>query len=301
MPSVSSSMARGWSPAGRMGVTTSKRGTLRWYRGGVPGPTRARRRPEPPGAQRVVGGQARSTSHTRSTSETRWSRSEELSMTRSAPSTALLAAGLRRHPGLGVVAREPPLAHQSLHRGLDGAVDHDHDVEREDLAVRRLEQGDVEHDHRVTPLLRGAPLRHDGTDGGVGDGVEGGHRLGVGEGQRGQRGTIDGAVRRQDAGPEPVDERLVGRPAGDDHLPGDAVGVDEDRPPVHQELPHRRLARPDPAGQPHRQHGATRRGASWRPPPPRGRRGPPPRWPPRSAPRRAAAPPGPGAPAGPGR
>ena len=61
-------------------------------------------------------------------------------------------------------------------------------------------------------------------------------------------------VGRQDAGAEPVHQGLVGGAPGHHHLAGDAIGVDEDRPPLHQELPHRRLPRPDPSGQPDGEH-----------------------------------------------
>ena len=97
-------------------------------------------------------------------------------------------------------------------------------------------------------------------------------------------------------GPKRVHQRLVGRAAGDHHLAGDAIGVDEDRPPL------RPGGRP-PSTSPTRSLRSARRrarrlpaaGASRPRPRPPGRRGSPPRWPPTSAPRPVAGPPRPGA------
>ncbi len=73
------------------------------------------------------------------------------------------------------------------------------------------EEGDGE-DHDAVRPLEGVPgLHHGDPDGRVGDGVEGQPALVVGEGDGGQRGPVDGAVRGDDPGTEAVDQGLVGR------------------------------------------------------------------------------------------
>ena len=71
----------------------------------------------------------------------------------------------------------------------------------------------------------------------------------------GQRGPVERAVGREDLGTEPLDELRERRRARLHHLPGDQVGVDHDRAALRQHLGDGRLPRPDPAGQPHHQHG----------------------------------------------
>ena len=118
-------------------------------------------------------------------------------------------------------------------------------------------QGDVEDDDVVGPLGRRPALGHDGPDGRMGDGVQGGQGLGIGEDQAGQGGPVEGALGGEDAGTEAVDQRLEGGSAGGHHLPGDPVGVDQDGACLDQEISHRRLPRPDPPGQTDGEHGLT--------------------------------------------
>ena len=76
----------------------------------------------------------------------------------------------------------------------------------------------------------------------------------VGEGHRGQRLAVDGAVGGQDPGPETVDQRLVGRPARRHDVPGHLVGVDQHGAPLDQEVGHGRLPGSDAARQADGQH-----------------------------------------------
>ena len=85
----------------------------------------------------------------------------------------------------------------------------------------------------------------------------------VGEGDRGQGLAVDGAVGGHDPGPEAVDQRLVGRPAGRHHVAGHLVGVDEDGAALDQQVGHGRLARADAAREADGEHQPRpRRGAA---------------------------------------
>ena len=100
-------------------------------------------------------------------------------------------------------------------------------------------------------------LDHGDTDGRMGDGIEVGPGGVIGEGHGGQGGTVDGPVGGHDAGPEAIDQRLVGRSAGRHHLTGHLIGINQHGAPGHQEFGHGRLPRADSPGQPHRQHQAS--------------------------------------------
>ena len=167
---------------------------------------------------------------------------------------ALLPRDLRADARLGVGAVEAPLAEQPLERDIGRAVDHHHLVEPHRLAVQGRQQRDGQHHDVVGPLVGITRRDHGETDGRVRDGIELQPTVLVGEGQGGQRGTVDGAVGGDDPGPEPVDQRLVGRSAGSHHVSCHLVGVDEDRPACHEEVGHGGLARADAARQPDRQH-----------------------------------------------
>ena len=81
-------------------------------------------------------------------------------------------------------------------------------------------------------------------------------RLVVGEHDPAQRGPVQSALVVEDVLPEGGhDLRQAVRPRLDD-LAGDLVGVDDDRAELRELRRDGRLARPDPAGQSHAQHGA---------------------------------------------
>jgi hypothetical protein len=81
--------------------------------------------------------------------------------------------------------------------------------------------------------------------------------VGVGEHDRRERGSVQGAVRGQDAVAERLHDRGQARAARLEDLAGDAVGVDDDRSSLGQQRRDRALPRPDPAGQPDAQHPRT--------------------------------------------
>ena len=88
----------------------------------------------------------------------------------------------------------------------------------------------------------------------MGDGIEVEPGLLVGEGHGGQGLAVDGPVGGDDAGPEAVDQRLVGRTAGRHDVAGHLVGVDEHGAPADQQVGHGRLARADATGEADGQH-----------------------------------------------
>ena len=61
---------------------------------------------------------------------------------------------------------------------------------------------------------------------------------------------VERAIGREDLGPEAFDELRQRRRPRLHHLPGDQVGVDDDRAPLREHLGDGRLARPDPARSP---------------------------------------------------
>lgn len=92
-------------------------------------------------------------------------------------------------------------------------------------------------------------------DGRVGDGLEVGQGLGVGEDEPAERGTVERAVGAEHRVAEPLTDGGEGRHTGFDDLSRDGVGVHDDRTQVGQRPGHRRLAGPDTASETHAKHG----------------------------------------------
>ena len=117
------------------------------------------------------------------------------------------------------------------------------------------QQRDVEHHDVVGAGLTRPRADHLRPDGRVGDGVQ----VGQGRSSAKTRAATSGRSMAPSAstisGAEPVDQGLIGRPAGGHHLTGDPVGVDQLGTVCHQQLGHGGLARPDAAGEPDCQHG----------------------------------------------
>ena len=166
----------------------------------------------------------------------------------------LLPADLGPDARLGIGAVHVALGEQPLERDVGRAVDHDHPVQLDRLPVHRGQERDGQ-DHNVVGLLqRVTRLDHGDADGRVREGVQVGPGRIVGEGHRGQRRPVDGAVGRQYPLAEAVDQRLIGRAARGHHVPGHLVGVDEVGPALDEEIGHGRLSRPDAPGKADRQH-----------------------------------------------
>ena len=259
-------MAWGWSPAGRNGETTSKAGTSSMVPGGCdtqPDPDPAARRP-----RRVGPGPVRQRRAARPTPgrprPARWARvarvvDDEVGPLERAPP----GRSGRPMPGLGVVRGPCPVGRPAA-RGpaRSGVSTTTTAVQRQGLAVDGLQQRDV-HAPRCSSVPRGGPCRSimADADGRVGDGVEVGQRLGVAEGHR--RPALGRSIRPSASRiPGRSGRRAAGRRGrpGLDHLAGDPVGVDQRRPVVDEQLGHRRLAGPDPAGEPDGEHRPPRSG-----------------------------------------
>jgi signal transduction histidine kinase len=163
----------------------------------------------------------------------------------------VFVACLQRHAAPGVVAVDAARG-QPIEAHGERRVDHDHSR----VVARALgldEQRDVVDDDRVGRRLGDAPEEL-GADGGVGDGLELLARLVRHERLGGQRAAVERPFGREDVGPEPLDELGEGGHAGLDHLPGDRVRVDHDRPPPGQQRCHGRLPGANPTGQADHQH-----------------------------------------------
>ncbi len=106
----------------------------------------------------------------------------------------------------GVLPAEAPLLDQPVEGQLDGSVDHDDASRARRSRWTALSRGMSRTTTWSRPALGVAAGEHDGGDGRVGDGVQRRHRVGVGEGESGQRGPVEGAVGGQDARAEAVDE-----------------------------------------------------------------------------------------------
>ena len=110
---------------------------------------------------------------------------------------------------------------------------------------------------RPPPAAPGDELGGAGRDQRVGD------RLQVAPGPRGrrtptrpQRGPVQRTVGTEDVRAEVADHGVQTRRARGHDLTGQPVGVDDHRAELAEPRRHRRLARPDPAGETHAQHAA---------------------------------------------
>lgn len=72
----------------------------------------------------------------------------------------------------------------------------------------------------------------------VGDPLEVAACSGIGEDDRPQGGSVEGAVGLQDVGPEAGDDGLESGGSGLDHLAGEGVGVDVRRAPFGESTGH---------------------------------------------------------------
>lgn len=165
------------------------------------------------------------------------------------PAQSFLAAGLGGDPLTGLPLGEATGAHQASHSRVLGAV-HDHHVV-DPVRPPGLDQQGYDEHHRGPGA---GQLAEAGVDLGgyrrVDEGVEVGPGLGVGEHQPGEGGSVDLAAGADDRWAEPAPHSGVGRPVRLDHVPGDEVGVDDDRAHPGEHVGHRGLARPDASCQP---------------------------------------------------
>ena len=117
------------------------------------------------------------------------------------------------------------------------------------------EEGYVEHDDVIGVPLRGEPASGLDADRGMHDRVELLERRRVVEHDRRERGPVEAAVAVEDAGAEPLDDRVEHRLAGLLELSGDRVGVDHHGPPGGQQRGDGRLSGADAAREAHEDHG----------------------------------------------
>lgn len=159
----------------------------------------------------------------------------------------LLFGGLHRDTGPGVVLAEPAVFDQPLdpHLGI-GVHDDDQREHRRHLGFD--EQRNVLDDHRILPR-GGDQLRAPSSHQWVNDAVQGLPFLLVTERDRGQRGTVQGAIGLQDPGPEGLDELAQTLGTRFDDLTGDDVAIDDDAATFGERGGHRRLAGADTAGE----------------------------------------------------
>ena len=174
---------------------------------------------------------------------------------------AVVLGGLGADAGPGVLLGHPAGLAEPRHPDVLGRV-HDHD-QRERRAHAVLDQqGDVVHHDGVVGRRRDQ-LRRPRADAGVQDAVEPRPGLVVGEHDPAERRAVQPALVVEDLLTEGGDDLGQSVGPGFNDLAGDPVGVDDDRAEFRELRRHGRLARPDPTGQSHAQHGA--QSARWAP------------------------------------
>ena len=139
------------------------------------------------------------------------------------------------------------------HLGVD--VDHDHDV-RSRVRPDSTSSGTSRRRRRRCRPVRRCGAAISAATAGWTMAFRSAPGLGVGEHDGGQRRPVE-ACRRRPTTPGPKRSTMpsnTGVP-GCLELPGDGVGVDDERAPRRQQGRHGRLARPDAAGEPDEQHG----------------------------------------------
>ena len=99
------------------------------------------------------------------------------------------------------------------------------------------------------------PLGEEVDDRRMGQRVEIGERGRVGEHHRGESRPDDPPALTDDLLAEALDDRPVGEPARLEHLSRDRVRVDDRAAALRPRRRDGGLARPDPPGEPHEQHG----------------------------------------------
>ena len=157
---------------------------------------------------------------------------------------------MRRSASSGGIPRASRRSSRSFRRRLDD----DHRVVLQVAACDSTSSGHVVDDDAVRGRRRDLPEELL-ADRRVRDRLEVLLRVVVRERRLGE--LAPGRARRRAGGSraEPLDELRERRRPRFHHLPGDQVGVDHDRAPLRQHLGDGRLPRPDPASQPHHQHG----------------------------------------------
>jgi hypothetical protein len=163
-----------------------------------------------------------------------------------------VVAGLGPDPPPGLVRVHPAPADQPFDPlRLRRVHDHDQVVRRPPAVLHQ--QGHVVDHHGVRRGLRDQRL---GAlpDPGVDDRVQAPAGRFVAEHDPAERGPVQRPVRAQHPGPELGHDRRQPRRPGLHHLPGQPVGVDDAGPAGRQPRRDRRLARPDPPGQPDPEH-----------------------------------------------
>lgn len=168
-------------------------------------------------------------------------------------SPALRITSLRTDPRIGLIRRQTP-RHQATHpHGLVRRHDH-HDVI---IARHPLlhQQGHVVHDDAVPG--RGELLRGLGPDQGMRDRFQARQSAGIGKDDPGESGPVEAAVRRADGIAEGRENRGQTRRARRHDRPGDLVGIDQDRAPLHEQGGDRGLAGADPTAQSDPQHASS--------------------------------------------
>ncbi len=166
------------------------------------------------------------------------------------------AGGVRRlvgHPRQRLLPRKPPIGQAGKADLAWRHHDDDHVVAAGQAGLD--EQRHVVHDHRVgrsighaTGRLRADQRMCDRLKAAAGGGVR--------EHDSPERLPIEAAVGAQHLRPELVHDGPQPRCTDGDDLPGDRVRIDDDGTVINQQPRHRALARADPTGQPHPQHGA---------------------------------------------
>ena len=156
-------------------------------------------------------------------------------------------------PGVGLVHSPEP--HEAIDGGLDRHVDDDR--RREAVAGVLRQERDVQDDDVVGAELRLDPTVHLAADRRMHDPVEVTERLGITEDDRGDGGTVQTAVRRDDVAAEAFGHRRQHRRARLLDLASDRVGIDDDGAPLGEHRRDGRFPGADPARQPHEDHPPT--------------------------------------------
>ena len=185
-----------------------------------------------------------------------------MSTTKSATAPPVLPTGLVRDPGPGVGLGEAPVIHQPLDRHLGVGVDDHYPGQILVLGADRLtvgpnEQRDVEDDHRVGSGDGRPAIRDLGAHGRMDDPVEGLQLVGIVEHDGGHGAPVERPVRRDYARTPALDHGLEDRRTRLLELTDDAIGVDEDRSPLHEPVGNGGLAGSDAPGQPDLDHRGT--------------------------------------------
>ena len=164
-------------------------------------------------------------------------------------------ARLGGDPRPSVRLGQPPLADQPRHPNLGVGTDDDRHVlvDPQALLDEQRHVVDVDPIDRDTPPQLCDPVR----DGRTRDRLQRPQGLGIREDDCRQAGSVEGAVSLDHVGTEAFSDCRQGRHTWFDDLARHPVGVGHNCPPLAQEGRDSGLARADPPGEPHAQHGVS--------------------------------------------